>query len=314
MAGPPRLAFAGTPDFAVPALEALVGAGCPPLRVLTQPDRPAGRGRRLRRSAVKVAAERHVLPVMQPQRLDRSVCDELAALDLDALVVVAYGLLLPPAVLALPRRGCINIHASLLPRWRGAAPIQRAMLAGDVDTGVCLMRMDSGLDTGPVLARGATPIHDHDTAGTLHDRLAGIGAGLLLRWLPAILEGRIEPQPQVEARATHAPKLSKSEARIDWCRDACALRRQVAAFNPWPVAETCWRDGTLRIWRAEVAGSAPAGADLPGRVVAAGRDGIVVQCGRGRLRILELQPAGARRMTAETFLNGRALVAGDRLG
>ena len=255
---------------------------------------------------------RHRLEISQPGRLDADIRRELARLRLDLLVVVAYGLLLPRSVLDLPRLGCVNIHASLLPRWRGAAPIQRAILAGDADTGVCLMRMEAGLDTGPVLARGATPIHREDTGGTLHDRLALIGAGLLVEHLPAILEGRLVPEPQDDARATYAEKLRKAEARIDWHGDAEVIRRQVAAFNPWPVAETRWDGAPLRIWRAETEGTAVDA--MPGTVLAANRDGIIVRCGHDALRLLELQPPGGRPMPAGTFLNGHALTIGTRLG
>lgn len=308
----PRIGFAGTPDFAVPSLDALVDGGYAPVVVLSQPDRPAGRGRRMRASPVKERAQVHGIDVFQPTRLDADARDALRELELDLLVVIAYGLILPRSVLELPRRGCINVHASLLPRWRGAAPIQRAMLAGDADTGVCLMQMEAGLDTGPVIARGATPIHRHDTGGTLHDRLAAMGAGMLLENLPDILAGRVRPRVQDERLATYAAKLEKREARIDWRNDAEVIRRQVAAFNPWPVAETVWDGARLRIWRAE----AESGDDPvpPGAVVTVGDDGILVQCGTGRLRLLELQGDGGRAMPVADFLRGRSLSVGARLG
>lgn len=313
MTDTPRLVFAGTPDFAVPALEALVAAGHSPVAVYTQPDRPAGRGRRPRPSPVKEVALHHGLPILQPQSLRTAEArQELEALRPDLMVVVAYGLILPRAVLDIPRLGCINIHASLLPRWRGAAPIQRAILAGDAETGVCLMQMEAGLDTGPVLARAATPIHREDTGGTLHDRLAGIGVGLLAQKLPDLLAGALEATPQTHEAATYAAKLEKSEAVMDWRLSAGRLQRQVAAFNPWPVAETRWNDKPLRIWRAAVVDGVTDAA--PGEVLAAGRDGIDVATGEGVLRLLELQPPGGRAMPAAAFLSGRAISPGERLG
>lgn len=314
MTDEPRLVFAGTPEFAVPALDALVAAGHPPVAVYTQPDRPAGRGRKLRPSPVKQAAGSHGLTVMQPPNLrEQAVQDELKRLQPDLMIVIAYGQILSRAVLDIPRLGCVNVHASLLPRWRGAAPIQRAMLAGDADTGVCLMHMEAGLDTGPVLARAATPIHAEDTAGTLHDRLARIGAGLLTQQLPAILAGRLKGEPQDDAAATYARKLEKREARLDWRLPARDLHRRVAAFNPWPVAEARWQDRPLRIWRAAALQQPAADAASPGEVLAAGREGIDVATGQGVLRLLELQPPGGRVMSAEAFLGGRRLTPGERL-
>lgn len=313
MSPKPRLVFAGTPEFAVPALNVLVEAGHPPVAVYTQPDRPAGRGRRLRPSPVKQYALEHALPVRQPVSL-RGADEQaaLAALRPDLMIVVAYGLLLPQAVLDIPRRGCVNIHASLLPRWRGAAPIQRAVLAGDRETGVCLMQMEAGLDTGPVLARAVTPIHPEDTGGTLHDRLAAMGAGLLAENLKPLLDGELEAEPQDESRATYAAKLDKTEARIDWTRPARELQRQVAAFNPWPVAEARWQGQPLRIWRAIwIDGSSSVAA--PGTVLGAGEQGVEVATGNGVLRLLELQPPGKRPMGAADFLRGRTLAPGERL-
>ncbi|ROR34252.1 methionyl-tRNA formyltransferase [Inmirania thermothiophila] len=311
-ASPLRVIFAGTPAFAVPSLEALLGAGHAVVAVYTQPDRPAGRGRRPRPSPVKEAALAAGLAVRQPRTLrDAAEQAALAALGADLMVVVAYGLLLPPPVLAAPRLGCVNVHASLLPRWRGAAPIQRAILAGDGETGVCLMQMDEGLDTGPVLARAATPIGPEETAGELHDRLAGMGARLLVEALPALARGELAPVPQDEAQATYAEKLAKEEAVLDFARPAEELARRVRAFNPWPVAEARLDDGTrLRVWRAR---ALPGGGGEPGRVLAAGREGVDVATGRGVLRILELQRPGGRPLAAGDFVNALPL-AGRRLG
>ncbi|MCK8515317.1 methionyl-tRNA formyltransferase [Methylonatrum kenyense] len=312
MSHSPRIVFAGTPDFAVPPLQALIDAGHAPCAVYTQPDRPAGRGRRLRPSPVKRRALDHELPVCQPQSLrDPEAREALAALQPELMIVVAYGLILPQAVLDMPRLGCINIHASLLPRWRGAAPIQRAMLAGDAETGVCLMQMERGLDTGPVLARAATPIHAEDTGGTLHDRLSLIGASLLAGSLEDLLAGRLSAEPQDEALACYADKLQKSEARIDWSDGAAAIQRRIAAFNPWPVAETRHGGSRLRLWRAEVAAGESA-ARPPGTVLKASADGVLVSCGAGLLRLQELQPEGGRAMAAGDFLNGHPLRPGNR--
>lgn len=313
MSDQPRLVFAGTPTFAVPALRELVAAGYRPVSVYTQPDRPAGRGRKARPSPVKLAALDYGLPVEQPGSLrDPAARERLAGLRPDLMIVAAYGLILPQSVLDLPRLGCINIHASLLPRWRGAAPIQRAILAGDTETGVCLMQMEAGLDTGPVLACATTPIHVEDTGGTLHDRLADIGAGLLVGSLPDLLQGRLKAQPQDHDAATYAAKVSKAEALLDWRKPARQLQRQVAAFDPWPVAHTRWHGETLRIWRATVNLESPDAA--PGTVLAAGREGIDVATGEGCLRLLELQLPGGRVLAAGAFLSGHSLRPGERLG
>ena len=304
---PARILYAGTPEFAVPALSALIESAHEVVAVYTQPDRPAGRGRRLTPSPVKQLALDAGLPVRQPATLkDAAAAAELAAWDADLLVVAAYGLILPPTVLDAPRQGCVNIHASLLPRWRGAAPIQRALLAGDTHTGISIMRMEAGLDTGPVYSLTPLAIDAADTGGSLTARLAALGAEALLTALPAILEGSASPTPQDEAAATYARKLTKDEARIDWARPALELERAVRAFDPWPVAQAQLGDEVLRIWAACVPVDASTGGE-PGRVLAPGARGIDVATGDGVLRITELQPPGKRRMAARDFLNARRL-------
>jgi methionyl-tRNA formyltransferase len=307
-----NIVFAGTPGFAVPTLERLVARGFRPVAAYTQPDRPAGRGRQPRPSPVKQYAAQAGIRVLQPATLrDPQSQTELAALAPELMVVVAYGLILPREVLEIPRLGCVNVHASLLPRWRGAAPIQRALLAGDTTTGVTLMRMDAGLDTGPMLARRECRIDPADTAGTLHDRLAEMGGRLLVDVLPDLAAGRLQPQPQDETAATYADKLRKEEALLDWRRSAESLARQVRAFNPWPIAETRLTDRALRIWQAE---ALPEHADAaPGEVVAANRDGIDVATAAGALRLLRIQAPGGRPLPAAEFLNGHPVRSGDRL-
>lgn len=308
----PRLIFAGTPDFAVPSLRALIEAGYPVVAVYTQPDRPAGRGRQLRASPLKVRAQAAGIPVRQPTTLrDPAVQAELAAWQADLLIVAAYGLILPPEVLAIPRLGCLNVHASLLPRWRGAAPIHRALLAGDAETGISLMRMEAGLDTGPVFIRAAFPIERGMTGGELHDALAMLGGLTLRAALPEVLADRLTAQPQDEALATYAAKLSKSDLELDWSRPALELERQVLAFNPYPVAQTGLDGQTLRVWRAvadEESTSAP-----PGTVVREGPSGIIVAAGSGTLRLTEVQLPGGKPLPAAAFLNARQLL-GRRLG
>jgi len=304
---PLKIVFAGTPDFAATALADLLASRHQVVAVYTQPDRPAGRGRRLTPSPVKRLALEHGLPVHQPTTLKGAEEQALLAdLAPDVMVVAAYGLLLPPEVLAIPRHGCLNIHASLLPRWRGAAPIQRAILAGDAESGVTIMQMDEGLDTGDMLYRVATPIGPEDTAECLHDRLARLGGEALLATLEALQAGTVVPEPQDPAQATYAGKLHKEEARIDWSRSAAELDRQVRAFNPWPVAQTRWEEVVLRIWAARPLPADGGGAE-PGRVVGSGRTGIDVACGDGVLRLTRIQLPGKKPMEAAAFLNAHDL-------
>lgn len=302
-----RVVYAGTPDFAVPPLRALVEAGYELAAVYTQPDRPAGRGRQLRPSPVKVAAEAFGLPVEQPVTLrDAEAYDRLAGYRPDVMVVAAYGLILPQAVLDLPRLGCLNIHASLLPRWRGAAPIQRAIAAGDAQTGVTIMQMEAGLDTGPMLGLWTTEIQPEDTGGSVHDRLAELGAAAILDVLPRWADGTAHAQPQDEASACYARKLTKGEAVVDWSCPALEIVRKIQAFNPWPGAETGWNGEKLKLHLAralENGATAP-----PGTVVAESREGIDVVAGEGCVRLLSLQLPGKRAQTAAEFINGRSLL------
>lgn len=309
---PPRLVFAGTPEFAVPCLRALTDGDYEVAAVYTQPDRPAGRGRRLQQSPIKTLALAHGIPVCQPLSLKRDP-QALALLRdwaADLMVVVAYGLILPVSVLETPRLGCVNVHASLLPRWRGAAPIQRAVLAGDAQSGVCIMRMEAGLDTGPVYLRREVALGPQETGGSLHDRLAALGAQALIEALPGILDGSRVPEPQDAPAATYARKLDKLEAQIDWSRPALDIELQVRAFDPWPVAQTTLKGETLRIWSARAVAGDTGRAD-PGRVVGTDRAGIAVATGAGTLLITRLQPPGKKPMDAVDYLNARHL-AGAR--
>jgi methionyl-tRNA formyltransferase len=299
---PLRVLFAGTPEFALPPLQALISAGCDIVAVLTQPDRPAGRGKQLRASPVKQLAQENGLKVLQPESLkDVEWQGKLAQLRPDLMVVVAYGLMIPGRLLTLPKFGCWNIHASLLPRWRGAAPIQRAIEAGDGQTGVCIMQMEVTLDTGPVYRCLTTPVEPDDTAGSLHDRLAVLGARALLECIE-MLAGDELPQAlaQDEKRAVYASKLTKAEAELDWNQPAEVLQRRVRAFNPWPVA-WCEIDGQrLRIWKAEVVDDL---ADCkPGQMFAE-RQSMLIGTAEKSLKVLELQRPGGQRMTAEQYLN-----------
>ena len=307
-----RIAFAGTPAFAASALVALIGAGHEIVLVLTRPDRPAGRGLKLAAGEVRQLAEQARLPLLQPQTLkDAQLQSHLRAAGADVMVVAAYGLILPRAVLEMFPAGCINIHASLLPRWRGAAPIQRAILAGDRETGISIMRMEEGLDSGPVYLMRRIPIAAEDTAGTVHDKLAALGARCIVEALPEIVDGTLKAVPQSEAGATYAPKITKDEAAIDWSREAIEVDRQVHAFNPFPGAYSTLRGEPLKIWHAAVAPGSPA---PPGSILSADAQGIVVACGNGALRATELQRAGGKRLAAVDFLHGLLLAAGERLG
>jgi methionyl-tRNA formyltransferase len=300
-----KIIFAGTPEFSVPSLAVLLESEHRVVGVYTQPDRPAGRGRKLMASPIKQLALEHGIKIYQPKSLKGAAEQaELKALGADLMVVVAYGLLLPLPVLEAPRLGCVNVHASLLPRWRGAAPIQRAILAGDDETGITIMQMDEGLDTGNMLLMRNCPIGARDTAGDLHDRLSLLGAEALVAALPGIVDGSIASLLQDDALATYASKLDKGEARLDWTRPAQVLDRQVRAFNPWPVAQAVLEDKVLRIWEAEPVAS---GAGVPGQVVTAARQGIDVATGDGCLRIKTLQLPGKRAMSAADFLNAHAL-------
>ncbi len=300
-----RLAFMGSPAFAVPALRELRAAGHEIAAVYCQPPKPAGRGYALRSCPVQLEAERLRLPVQTPARLRGEPAEQtaFASLGLDAAVVAAYGLILPQAMLTTPRRGCLNIHASLLPRWRGAAPIQAAVLAGDAQTGVTIMQMDAGLDTGPVLLRAAVPITAATTAATLHDTLAELGARLILR----ALNEQPVPVPQPDHGVTYAPKLTRAAGHIDWARDAAAIERQVRAFNPWPGAFTTLHGAVLKVLAVQpVSGSGPPGAVLD--------DQLTIACGAEALRLARVQLGGRPVMTADAFLRGHRVPAGTMLG
>lgn len=308
-----RIAFLGTPDFAVPTLSELMGAGHEIACVYTRAAKPAGRGRELRASPVEAFARTGGIPVRTPVSLkSREEQRAFAALDLDAAVVVAYGLILPQPVLDAPRLGCFNVHASLLPRWRGAAPIQRAIMAGDTETGVCVMRMEAGLDTGPVLMREAVPIGARTTAGDLHDALARIGAGLMVRALAALERGAIAAQPQTEEGITYAHKLTAGEERIDWRKSADEIERIIRALTPFPGAHFEVASGEGEVERIRVLRAAPAqGTGRPGEVLST--DGLRVACGTGALEISEVQKSGKRAMPAADFRRGFSLPAGTVL-
>ena len=306
-----KLVFAGTPEFAVPALSALMGAGHHVALVLTQPDRSAGRGMKLKASPVKELALSRQLAVFQPETLkDVAAQARIASEQADAMIVAAYGLIIPRTVLQMPRFGCFNIHASLLPRWRGAAPIQRAMLAGDAETGVTIMQIVPALDAGAMLLRGSVPITEDDTAQSLHDSLAQLGARLMVETMSQLeVHGKLAAEEQDERLVTYAAKLAKAEALLDWTCSARELSRKVRAFNPFPVAQSILYGEVCRIWMAH----AIDGEDEPGRIVDIS-NGIVVGCGQGLLRIEELQMPGGKRLSAKQLLAGKPLQTGDRFG
>ncbi|MCQ2048630.1 methionyl-tRNA formyltransferase [Stutzerimonas stutzeri] len=302
MTQPLRIVFAGTPEFAAQHLQALLDAGKSIVAVYTQPDRPAGRGQKLMPSPVKQLAVQHDIPVFQPQTLrDPAAQAELADLQADLMVVVAYGLILPQAVLDLPRLGCINSHASLLPRWRGAAPIQRAIEAGDSESGVTVMQMEAGLDTGPMLLKVSTPITDDDTGGTLHDRLAILGAQAVVQAIDALADGALTGDVQDDSFATYAHKLSKDEARIDWTRPALELERLIRAFNPWPICHSTLNGETLKIHAARLG----EGQGEPGRILEASKEGLTVACAEGALSLTRLQLPGGKSLGFGDLYNSR---------
>ncbi len=315
---PLKIIFAGTPDFSVPPLKALIDSPHEVIAVFTQPDRPAGRGRKLTPGPVKACAVEHGIPVFQPEKL-KSAEEQAMVLELqaDLMVVVAYGIILPQAVLDAPRLGCINIHASLLPRWRGAAPIQRAILAGDKETGITIMQMDAGLDTGDMLHIRPCAIKATDTGSSLHDRLATLGADALMEALPGIADGSLEAVKQDDTQANYAQKLHKSEALIDWSKPAAEILLQVNAFNAWPVAQTPvdiksnGKPEMMRIWQAEVV-EAQSGA-TPGEVLSCDKQGIDVATGQGLLRLKTVQLPGKKPMQVQAFVNSTDLT-GFQLG
>lgn len=302
MTQPLRIVFAGTPEFAAQHLQALLDAGQAIVAVYTQPDRPAGRGQKLMPSPVKQLACQHNIPVYQPQTLRNADAQaELQALQADLMVVVAYGLILPQAVLDMPRLGCINSHASLLPRWRGAAPIQRAIEAGDAESGVTVMQMEAGLDTGPMLLKVITSISAEDTGGSLHDRLAELGSQAVVEAVGKLQTGTLNGQVQDDTLATYAHKLNKEEARIDWTRPALELERLVRAFHPWPICHSSLESTAIKIHAARVG----AGQGTPGQIISASKDGLEVACGEGSLLLTRLQLAGGKPLNFADLYNSR---------
>ena len=302
--------FAGTPEFARASLRALVESNYKPAVILTQPDRPSGRGKKLSASPVKAYARSQGIEIWQPATLkDPDVADKITAINPDIIVVAAYGLILPQAILDIPKFGCLNVHASLLPRWRGAAPIQQAILSGDAETGICLMQMEAGLDTGPVFASAATLIGEDETAGELHDRLASMGGELLVAGLQDILDGKLEATSQDEAAATYAGKIQRQDAAIDWDRDAGEIHRGIRAYNPVPGAWFELDGDNIKCWTAEMAEGLEGHS---GEILEAGKTGVVVACGSGALRLLEVQRPGRKRVTgaelaAQLNLTGKRL-------
>lgn len=297
-----RIVFAGTPEFAAEHLKALLDTPHQIIAVYSQPDRPAGRGQKLTPSPVKQLALQHEIPVYQPQTLrDPAAQAELAALKPDLMVVVAYGLILPQLVLDVPRLGCINSHASLLPRWRGAAPIQRAVEAGDAESGVTVMQMEAGLDTGPMLLKVSTPITAEDTGGSLHDRLAALGPQAVIEAISGLAAGTLRGEVQDDSLATYAHKLNKDEARLDWTRPALELERLVRAFNPWPICHSTLNGEPLKVLAAQLAD----GQGQPGQILAASKDGLTVACGIGALRLTRLQLPGGKALAFSDLYNSR---------
>ncbi|EGK13269.1 methionyl-tRNA formyltransferase [Kroppenstedtia eburnea] len=314
MASEVRMVFMGTPDFAVPSLQTLVREGYRVAGVVTQPDRPRGRKRELTPPPVKVAAMELGLPVFQPERLrNPENVRRLLEWKPDLIVTAAYGQILPREILETPRYGCINVHASLLPKYRGGAPIHHALIRGEKETGVTIMYMVEALDAGDMLAHRSIPIEEADDVGTLHDKLARVGAQLLRETVPALLEGRVQPVPQDDSQATYAPNIRREDERIDWSRSAWELVNQIRGLRPWPVAFTLWKGKPLKIWRAEPVPGREAAA--PGTVLSQTEEGVIVAAGEGgALCIQELQPAGKRRMTAAEFYRGRQMEPGEILG
>nr|WP_216628434.1 methionyl-tRNA formyltransferase [Pseudoalteromonas caenipelagi] len=310
---PLRIVFAGTPDFAARHLSALIDSHHEVVAVYSTPDRPAGRGKKLKASEVKMLALEHNLPVYQPESLKTPQAQtELAALNADVMVVVAYGVLLPKAILETPKMGCLNVHGSILPRWRGAAPIQRALWAGDEHTGVTIMQMDEGLDTGDMLHIATCPITTQDTSASLYDKLAQLGPVALLETLEQLSNGTAVATKQDDAQANYAKKLRKEEADIDWQMSAKQIALNIRAFNPWPVCFTQMQNQTVKIWQAEVIDS----HGTPGTVLSSDKDGIVIACAEQALKITQLQPQGKKPMSAQDFLNGRAdwVAPGSKVG
>ena len=306
MTQPLRIVFAGTPEFAAEHLKALLASPHQLLAVYTQPDRPAGRGQKLMPSPVKQLALQHEIAVYQPQTLrDPAAQAELAALKPDLLVVVAYGLILPQVVLDIPRLGCINSHASLLPRWRGAAPIQRAIQAGDAESGVTVMQMEAGLDTGPMLLKISTPISADDTGGSLHDRLAELGPPAVLQAIDGLAGGSLRGEVQNDSLATYAHKLNKDEALLDWSRPAVELERLIRAFNPWPICHSSLNGAPLKVLAAQLITEQGEGRGAPGEILAACKDGLTVACADGALRLTRLQLPGGKALNFADLFNSR---------
>lgn len=313
MSKPLKIVFAGTPDFAAQHLDALIKSHHDVIAVYSQPDRPAGRGKKLKASEVKQLALTHDIPVYQPENFkSEDAKQQLADLNADIMVVVAYGLLLPKAVLETPKLGCINVHGSILPRWRGAAPIQRAIWAGDAETGVTIMQMDEGLDTGDMISIATCPIEATDTSASLYSKLAELGPTALIDTLATIADGTATPEKQNDELANYAKKLSKEEANIDWHMPAQQIERNIRAFNPWPICFTQMQGNTVKIYAAELVEN----TGNPGEILAADKTGITVATTEGALKITQLQPQGKKPMSAQDFLNGRAdwVAVGSTLG